>query len=125
MPQAPLQANVAVNQTTLKSTPLQMDQSGNLLVGNGSLNAKNITAATVVKATPGRICKVIVNTVPTSSAVSVSDVATTGGAAASNLVISVATAQLTAGQVINLDFPCTTGIVVNPGASGVVSVSFD
>ena len=124
MPQGALQANVAISPSNARA-PLQLDASGNLLTGSGSLNKLNITAATVVKAAPGRICRIIVNTVPTSSAVSVNDVTTTGAAAASNLVMSVASAQLTAGQVIPIDFPCTTGIVVNPGASGVVSVSFD
>jgi len=123
MPQGPLQANVALNAAN-KSAPLQMDASGNLLTGNGSANKLNITAATVVKATAGRICKITVNTV-TSASLVVSDVATTGAVAAGNLVLSVAAAQLTAGQIINLDFPCTTGIVVNPGTGGVVSVSFD
>ncbi|MEX3914887.1 hypothetical protein AB4Y43_01385 [Paraburkholderia sp. BR10872] len=124
MPQGALQANVATNPNNARA-PLTTDASGNLLIGNGSLNKLNVTAATVIKAAPGRVCKITVNTVPTSSAVSVNDVTTTGGAAASNLVLSVASAQLTAGQIINLDFPCTAGIVVNPGTSGVVSVSFD
>jgi hypothetical protein len=123
MPQSPLQANVALNAAN-KSAPLQMDASGNLLTGNGSANKLNVTAATVIKATAGRICKITVNTV-TSTSLVVSDVATTGAVAAANLVLSVAAAQLTAGQIINLDFPCTTGIVVNPGTGGVVSVSFD
>lgn len=123
MPQGPLQSNVAIN-PALKSAPLQIDLSGNLLTGNGSLNKLNVTAATVIKATAGRICKITVNTV-TSTSLVVSDVATTGAVAAANLVLSVAAAQLTAGQIINLDFPCTTGIVVNPGTAGVVSVSFD
>lgn len=125
MPQNAQSANVAVTPTPgAHSAPLQLDQSGNLLVGNGSMNKLNVTAATVIKAGPGRICKITVNTV-TSASLVVSDVATTGGVAAANLVLSVAAAQLTAGQVINLDFPCLTGIVVNPGTAGVVSVSFD
>jgi len=123
MPQSPLQANVAIN-PALKSAPLQTDLSGNLLTGNGSLNKLNVTAATVIKAAAGRICKITVNTV-TSTSLVVSDAASTGAVAAANLVLSVAAAQLTAGQIINLDFPCATGIVVNPGTGGVVSVSFD
>jgi hypothetical protein len=126
MPQAPLQANVAVNQTTLKSVPLQSDQSGNLLVGNGSLNKYNITAAgAVVKATPGRICKITVQTASTGGTFSVNDCATVGAAAIGNQILGFAAAWPAVGTVINLDWPCTTGIVVIPGTAGVVSVSFD
>lgn len=96
-----------------------------VLTSNGGQSTKlNIIAATLVKGTAGRIVRVVVNTVPTSSAVSVNDAATTGAAAAGNLIVSVASAQLTAGQVIDLEFPCANGIVVNPGTSGVVSVSY-
>jgi hypothetical protein len=125
MPQSPLQANVAVNQTTLKSAPLQMDMSGNLLVGNGTLNKYNITAAgAVVKATPGRICKITIQTASTGT-FTVNDCATVGAAAIGNQILAFSAAWPAAGTVINLDWPCTTGIVVVPGTAGVVSVSFD
>jgi hypothetical protein len=123
MPQGPLQANVAVNQATLKSVPLQSDQSGNLLVGNGSMNKLNVTTITAVKASPGRVCKVNVNAA-NSTAVKVYDCATTGAAAASNLIYAGPTTGVV-GTVISLDFPCLVGIVVDPGTAGVVSVSFD
>jgi hypothetical protein len=90
----------------------------------GQLTALNVTAATVIKGSPGRVFRITVNTVPTSSAVSVNDAATTGAAAASNLILNAPSASLTAGQVITLEFPCANGIVVNPGTSGVVSVSY-
>jgi len=122
MPQAPLQANVALNAAN-KSSQLQMDASGNLLVGNGSSNKLNITAITVVKATAGRICKVNVNAA-NSTAVKVYDCATTGAAAAANLIYA-GPATGVAGTVVPLDFPCLTGIVVDPGTAGAVSVSFD
>jgi hypothetical protein len=126
MPQGPLQANVAVNQTTLKSVPLQSDQSGNLLVGNGSMNKLNVTTATVIKATPGRICKVSVITAATAGTFGIYDAATTGAAATTNAIYPVSTsAWPAAGTVIPLDFPCLAGIVVNPGTGGVVAVSFD
>lgn len=126
MPQGALQANVAVNQSTLKSAPLQMDGSGNLLIGNGSANKLNVTAATVIKATPGRICKVSVITAATAGTFGIYDASTTGAAAATNAVYPVSTsAWPAAGTVISLDFPCLTGIVVNPGTGGVIAVSFD
>lgn len=126
MPQGPLQANVAVNQSTLKSVPLQSDQSGNLLVGNGSMNKYNITAAgAVVKAAPGRVCKITVQTATTGGTFSVNDCATVGAAAIGNQILGFGAAWPAVGTVITLDWPCTTGIVVIPGTAGVVSVSFD
>ncbi|HGL4258438.1 TPA: hypothetical protein ACKE3D_002118 [Burkholderia dolosa] len=125
MPQAPLQANVAVNQSTLKSTPLQMDSSGNLLVGNGSMNAKNVTAITAVKASAGRVCKITVVAAATAGNFAVYDVATTGAAATANAILKYTASWPAVGTVINLDFPCTAGIVVDPGTGGQVAVSFD
>lgn len=124
MPQSPIAANVAINSSN-KSAPLQMDQSGNLLVGNGSMNHYNITAATVVKAAPGRICKIIIQAIATGGTLAINDCLTTGAAAIGNQVYSIGTPWLAAGQILTLDWPCTTGIVVNPGTGGVVSVSFD
>lgn len=123
MPQAPLQANVAVNQTTLKSAPLQMDVSGNLLVGNGSMNKLNQTGTFLVKGSAGRICKISAVS-GTAAALTVNDVATTGGVATANIVATFTSAQMAAGSIINLDFPCLAGIVVQAGTN-VVAVSFD
>lgn len=118
-----------------KQTPAQLDSSGNLKVvsqaapstvigtvntQSGTSNLLNITAgAVVVKGTPGRICKVVVNTAGSASG-SVSDCATTGAVAAANLVFTI---PQTAG-VYSLDFPCNTGIVVTAGTGQVLSVSF-
>lgn len=88
----------------------------------GNANHLNITATTVIKATPGTVYRVIVNTAPTGAG-GVYDVATTGGAAAANLICEIPTG-LTAPVIYDLTFPCTTGIVVNPGTGGVVSVSY-
>jgi hypothetical protein len=126
MPQAPLQANVAVNQSTLKSVPLQTDASGNLLTGNGSLNKLNVTTATVIKAAPGRVCTVNVLTAATAGTFGIYDTTTTGSAAIANAIYPQFTASWpAAGTVIKVDFPCLAGIVVNPGTGGVVSLSFD
>jgi hypothetical protein len=125
MPQGALQANVAVNQTTLKSVPLQSDVSGNLLVGNGSLNKLNVTAITAVKASAGRVCKVTVVAAATAGNFAVYDVATTGAAATANAILKYTAAWPAVGTVISLDFPCTAGIVVDPGTGGQVAVSFD
>lgn len=85
----------------------------------GNDNKLNITAATVVKATPGTVYDVVVNTAG-STAGTVSDVATTGGVAAANLIYNIPN---TVG-VYRLEFPCLVGIVVTPGTGQVLSVSF-
>jgi len=124
MPQGPTQANVARNPSNV-SVPLTTDASGNLFVGSGSANHYNVTAATVIKATPGRLVRISVSTAPTAGALSANDCATTGAAAVGNQIVSIAFGSVTAGQQILLDWPCTTGIVVNPGTGGVLAVSFD
>lgn len=94
--------------------------NGATIVGLGTQNSLNITAATVVKASKGRICKVNVLTAG-STVGTVNDVSTTGGAAAGNLVFNIPD---TVG-IYDLNFPCSTGIVVVPGTGQVVSVSFN
>ena len=123
MPQGALAANVAVMPSGAGNAlaPLQMDKTGNLLTGQGSASALNLTAgAHVIKATPGRICRIFVNTAG-SAAGSVNDCATTGAVAAANLVANV---PATAGVIV-VDAPCATGIVVTAGTGQVLSVTFD
>jgi hypothetical protein len=123
MPQTNL--NLIAKNPSNVNVPLTTDATGNLFVGSGSVPRYNITAATVVKATPGRLVRIAVSVAPTAAALVASDCATTGAVAASNQIVSVAFGSLTAGQVITLDWPCTAGIVINPGTGGTVSVSFD
>jgi len=124
MPQGALQANVATN-PALARAPLTVDASGNLLIGAGSANKLNVTASTVVKASAGRVCKVTVVAVATAGTFGVYDAATTGSAATANAIVQYTAAWPAVGTVIPLDFPCATGIVVNPGTGGQVAVSFD
>jgi hypothetical protein len=60
----------------------------------------------------------------TAAALTVNDVATTGGVATANIVATFTSAQMAAGTVINIDFPCLAGIVVQ-ASTNVVAVSFD
>jgi len=94
-------------------------QNGALLTAQGQKTFFNITAATVVKATAGRIAKVSV-IVAGSAAGSIYDAATTGAAGAAN---EIAVIPATAGM-INLDFPVSNGIVVTPGTGQTLAVSF-
>lgn len=86
----------------------------------GTSNKLNVTAPTVIKATPGTVYRISVITAP-SAAGGVHDIDTTAGAAAGNLIAPIGTG---ASGIIDLTFPCATGIVVDPGTAGVVSVSY-
>ena len=105
--------------------PLNVDANGNLLtVSTGAqaanvLSSLNITAATLIKATPGTIIAISV-VVAGSAAGSVNDCATTGTVAAGNKVYSIPN---TAG-IYNLYFPCLVGIVVTPGTGQTLAVSY-
>ncbi len=88
----------------------------------GTASVLNITAKTVIKATPGTVWNVIMNTANTVAG-GIYDVATTGGTAAGNLIKGIPTA--TTGEIITGPFPCAVGIVVDPGTGGVASVSFN
>jgi hypothetical protein len=80
----------------------------------------NITAPTVVKASPGRISKVAV-IVAGSATGTVNDCLTTGAAAVANQVGVIPT---TVGSS-TFDWPCAVGIVIVPGTGQTLSVSFN
>ncbi len=90
-----------------------------IITDGGLFTHLNITAATVVKASPGRVCRVSV-VVAGSTAGTVNDVLTTGGAAATN---QVATIPDVVGNY-SIEMPCLTGIVVVPGTGQTVAVSY-
>ena len=84
----------------------------------------NITAATVVKATPGTIMTVSV-IVPGSAVGSVNDCATTGAAAASNQLATIPMIPDTANGVIEFNNgACVAGIVVVPGSGMTVAAEY-
>lgn len=119
MPQGAIATVVAKNPTNA-GAPASLDNGNNLMTSHGGLLSHlNITATTVVKATPGRLAKVVV-LVAGSAAGSVNDVATTGGVATANEVFSIPN---TAG-VYDLDFPMGVGIVVAPGTGQTIAVSY-
>jgi hypothetical protein len=121
MPQGPIPANVAVQPNSsdvFYSAPLQLDVSGNLIVGEAQSSHLDCTAGTIVKATPGRLCKVVVTTAGAAGAVY--DHSTTSGVGASSLI---GTVPATIG-IYDFNWPCAVGIVYVPGASQVASISF-
>jgi hypothetical protein len=79
----------------------------------------NVTAQTVIKASPGRLVRIDV-TVAGTTAGSVNDTTTIAGIATSNLVASIPAVV----GPLWLDWPCLAGIVVTPGASQTSTVAY-
>ncbi len=142
MPQNAMQANVALTSANLPG-PLHMDADGYLkvsaigsaadgsnLVAEGSSAALNVTAAAVVKATPGRVVRiVVVSPGTTSGAFTVNNCATTGAATTANTIWTLPYngAANVAGAVFTLDMPASVGIVVSAvpgGGSPQLSISY-
>lgn len=92
--------------------------------GPGGARSKlNVTAPTVIKATPGTVFKVIVVAPPSANG-GIYDWNSTTGLAATNKIDTISSSGAGAGQDYILDWPCAVGIVVDPGTGGVMSVSY-
>lgn len=86
---------------------------------SGLSTALNITAATVIKAAPGRSVRVSV-LVAGSTTGTVNDCLTTGAAATSNAVFIIPTAI----GMSTIEFTHSSGIVVVPGTGHTLAVSY-
>ena len=102
-----------------KSVPLKVDAFGNMQATNGGIKQSyNITAATVVKAAPGRLA--FVSVLVAGAAGAVYDSISTSGNSAANEVFVIPAAV----GIYYLDWPLATGLVVAPGAAQVVAISY-
>lgn len=79
----------------------------------------NITAATVIKAAPGRVARVSV--IVAGAAGTLNDCTTTGAAAASNQIAAIPAVV----GMIWIDWTTSAGIVLVPGAGQTLAISFD
>lgn len=75
-------------------------------------------ATAVVKAAAGVLASVVVTATGTVGVLTINNCKTLAEATASNEVFSIAFGSVTVGQVIDLDFPCDTGIVVSAMPAG-------
>jgi len=90
----------------------------NQVADGGNSGATNVTAASVIKAAPGRICKIIVlGVVGTGGALTINDSLTVAGATTANQIYTTA-GTIAVGTVITLQFPCLNGIVVSAVPTG-------
>jgi hypothetical protein len=78
----------------------------------------NVTAAAVVKGSPGKAIRVMVVTPGTGANFTLNNCATVGAATAGNKVIDFLASGLFAGQIIEVQFVCDTGIVVSSCPTG-------
>lgn len=118
--QSPLGVNNAIN-TSGYYAPEQLDQNNNVKVnGDGWYSALNVTSSSVLKTSSGGVVRIIVNSAPAATG-GIYDSATLGGANASTLIYTLPAAA----GIYYLNFPTFNGLVVNPGQSGVVSVSYE
>jgi hypothetical protein len=130
MPQNAFAANTGVGPGGSYG-PSAVDSQRATIVARGKSSALNITAAAVVKATPGRVAKVvIVDPGATGGTFTLNDVATVGAAATANRVWTLPfdSPNNFAGNVFDLDWPFANGIVVGAvptGGTPQVSVSFN
>ena len=85
----------------------------------GGQKRLNITAATVVKAAPGRVIKAFV-VVAGSTVGSLNNCTTTGAAAAANEVCALPDVV----GPVDVNVPFDTGIVVTPGTGQTISIFF-
>jgi hypothetical protein len=91
-----------------------------VLVQEGITNTYNVTSATVIKPSLGRVYHISI-VVAGSAAGTLNDAATTGSAAASNEIMALPNTV----EVIDVNWPTTTGIVVVPGTGQTIAISWE
>jgi len=110
--------NSGTNLTTGGYGEPQDPTGANFVASGGQSSAINVTAATVIKASPGRVGKVIVlGVVGTGGALTINDCTTTGAATAANEVYT-SVGTIAVGTVVDLNFPCVNGITVSAVPTG-------
>lgn len=93
---------------------------GQLALGlpGGSSSALNVTAAGVIKASPGILALV---SCIAAGTITINDSASTGGDTTGNEIFTMA---MTVGQVVPVNFPCFNGITVSAVSAGQFALSF-
>lgn len=82
-------------------------------------SALHLSAAAVVKATPGRVARIVFGgTVPTGGTFTVNDAATVAASTAANTIVAITGTSCTSGSVIAIDWPCKNGITVSTVPTG-------
>ena len=89
----------------------------------GNQSALNVSAAAVIVPYTIRLARIVVLVSPGSGAATFNDCATTGAAAAGNVIINIPT-MTAVGTVYDLNWPCLVGLTCSAAGGGAFSVSF-
>ena len=109
---------------TATAGPVGIVQTVNTQPG-GTQSLLNVTAAVVVKATPGTLMRIIPETVGTAGSLVINDNTATGGSnVAANQINSIPFGSMTAGVPVILEVPCKNGIVISAVPTGFVGSVF-
>jgi hypothetical protein len=101
--------------------PIQSDESN---FADGIKSALNLTVPKIIKAAPGRLCKLIVLGGGTSGTFTLNDCCTLDTAAAANVIFTIGYG-VKIGTVIELDWPCASGMALSAVPDGgVLAVSY-
>jgi hypothetical protein len=92
---------------------------------NGNVSALGITGNQAVKATPGKVFKVIVNATTATGTITINDAPAPGTVTVGNTILTIPIGTL-AGTVYDLTAPALLGISVNfnGGATGTIAVIY-
>ena|SRR2546427_8641147 len=116
--------NMSIADTVNSNLLQSVDAFGNAYVTAGGKNTVSVTptANTVIKATPGRLCKILVTTANSTNPILIYDNATTN----SGTIIGVVPASAAIGAVVDMQSPASNGITIAGTASaGTLTVSWD
>ena len=89
-------------------------------MANATSSALDVTSATVIKAAPGTLHRIAVISAGSAGALTINDCTTVSGATTSNTTYEIANGGLSAGQVVDLNWPHSNGITVSTVTSGGV-----
>jgi len=119
MPQNQINLN-AINPSG-KLVAQKVDNQGALIVTDGGLSATSINATGIVKASPGRLCTVIVTTVLSAAPITFYD----NASAATGNVLFVIPASATVGTIYKPEISAVNGIYASFGGTGALSIGFN
>ncbi len=108
-------------------SPALVDAQAGVVTGDAVSATYNVAAATVIKAAPGKLARITIQSMGTAGAFVINNLAANSGAALGNQIASIAynATGVVPGVPIVFEWPCSTGILVSAVTTGgVLSVSY-
>jgi hypothetical protein len=92
----------------------------------GDQSALNVTAASVIKASKGTLCRIIPVVVGSAGNITISDSTSASGNTVANEVITIPVGSLAIGVPVVINWPCANGIALSAiPTGGQYSFSFN